>query len=125
MSDQPVISFPKSPLTSTTVWLNILGPIIAYLSTRYGLNLTPDQQAQVVIAVMSLANIVLRWLNTQGPISLTAPMRFNQAIPINQTMLFSPHLPNPLILPPGAHEVVVPPPPVPLTPTVTVRDLTK
>ena len=123
MSDQPQIVFPKNILSSKTFWTNLLAPVFVYATARYGLDLTPEQQVQVVTIVMGAVNVPLRTL-TNGPIGITSPMLTRQEVDPSATVLFSPHLDGPVILNPGSHEVVVPPPPVPPTPKVTIRDLT-
>lgn len=123
MSDQPQIVFPKNILSSKTFWTNLLAPVFIYLTTKYGLDLTPDQQAIIVAAVMAGVNVLLRAI-TNGPVGITSPMLTRQGVDPSATVLFSPHLDGPVILNPGSHEVVVPPPPVPPTPKVTIRDLT-
>jgi hypothetical protein len=49
----------KSIFASKTFWLNVLGPVFAFLATKYGLNIDADSQMQIVLAVMAIANIIV------------------------------------------------------------------
>ncbi len=62
----------KSIFSSKTFWLNVLGPVFAWFATSKGINLSPDEQVEVITAVMALANIVMRFLSVQ-PVHLVPP----------------------------------------------------
>jgi hypothetical protein len=68
MSDV-VFSEVKSIFTSKTFWLNILGPVFAFLATKYGLQVDADTQAQILLIVMAIANIVMRRF-TSSPVTI-------------------------------------------------------
>jgi hypothetical protein len=69
MIDTAQTDIVKSIFSSKTFWLNILGPVFAYLATKYGLNLDQDTQAEIVLIVMSIANIILRRF-TSTPVTI-------------------------------------------------------
>jgi hypothetical protein len=66
------LSEAKSIFSSKTFWTNVLGPVFLYLATKYGLNLDADTQAQIVLIVMAVANIILRRLTSQ-PVTILPP----------------------------------------------------
>jgi len=63
----------KSIFASKTWWMNVLGPIFAFLTTKYGLNLDADTQAQVVLIFMAVANIVMRRFTNRPVTILPSP----------------------------------------------------
>jgi hypothetical protein len=62
----------KNILLSKTLWLNILGPVFAWLATK-GIELDPETQAAVIVLLMSALNIIMRRFTNQ-PVSLSAPI---------------------------------------------------
>lgn len=50
---------------SRTLWVNFLA-ILGTIGASVGLNLPGDLQAEIVVAAMALANIVLRFVTTQA-----------------------------------------------------------
>ena len=61
----------KSIFASKTFWLNVLGPVFAWLATEYGFALTPKEQLEVIGIGMSAANVVMRFL-TKTPVHVGA-----------------------------------------------------
>ena len=61
----------KNILLSKTLWLNILGPVFAYLAAR-GINVSPDAQVQIVLGLMSIANIIMRRFTSTPVVILPA-----------------------------------------------------
>ncbi len=59
----------KSIFASRTFWMNIVGPIFTFLATKYGLDVDADTQAQIVLIVMAIANIVMRRF-TKAPVAI-------------------------------------------------------
>ena len=61
----------KSIFASKTFWVNIVA-LVATISTAFGLDLglDPDKQVAVVGGIMSLVNIVLRFI-TKDAVSVT------------------------------------------------------
>jgi hypothetical protein len=86
--NDPAIVYPRNPLTSRTIWLNLIGAPIAYLVTKYGLGMifTPDLVQQmselIVTGIMAAANIAFRWFLTTGVISTSAPLFQTPPVPL-------------------------------------------
>lgn len=64
-------------VNSKAVWLNILGPVFVYLGTKYGITVDADTQAQIVLGIMAVANILVRWLWTSQPVTMAKPPELN------------------------------------------------
>jgi hypothetical protein len=62
MGDTPIVPG-KSILTSKTFWVNTLGGIVAGAGLAQGY--IPPEYAPVVVAIGSIANILLRFLTSQ------------------------------------------------------------
>ncbi len=62
-----------SILTSKTLWANLLAPVFLWLGTKYGLQLTPEMQGYVIMAVIAVMNIGLRRISSR-PVAFTTPV---------------------------------------------------
>lgn len=66
----------KSIFTSKTVIFNVLSslltPAFIWANTKYGLNLTPEQQMAVIVGVYTVGNLVLRRFSS-GSVHIIAP----------------------------------------------------
>lgn len=71
-------------LQSKTVWLNLLGPVFAWLAAK-GITVDPDTQQMIIAGLMALANIIFRLVFSRGPVTLTPTaakvMNFKNGIP--------------------------------------------
>jgi hypothetical protein len=137
MANDPQIVYPQNPVTSVAVLTNIVGGVITWAVVKYGLGsiLTPDLQNQiatmVALAIMGLANLIVRKYFTSGPLSFDAPMTQTPSQPLpagSAVVVATSPSPSPAAavvtpLPPGSHTVTVPdtPPPAPPPPAVTVN----
>lgn len=62
----------KNILLSKTLWLNLLGPVFAWLATK-GIDLDADTQTAVIVVLMAGLNIIMRRF-TSKPVTLSAPI---------------------------------------------------
>lgn len=106
MNSQATIVFAKNLLSSKIFWTQAvaLGATVATLMGVHPTWATEAGQAEVVGGITMVVTMALRLWGTNGPVTLTAPLR----APANQN------------LPVGVHQVTVTAPVVPPPTTVTV-----
>ena len=62
----------KSVFKDPVFWLNILGPAFMLLAAR-GIDISPDEKMAIIVGVMAVANVVMRFITTQGVHLLPPP----------------------------------------------------
>lgn len=132
--NDPKIVYPQNPITSVSLLVNVVGGLITYLTVKYGLGaiLTPDLQQQlslgIAMAIMGVANLVVRKWFTGGDLSFSAPLTQTPSqtlapgsatvVSTSPTESAAPAVIAPI--PTGTHTVTVPAAPAPVPPPAVV-----